>query len=212
MATARNWHDWEQAVFGDPYLIWHDGPEFRHLLDVVHREPEETARMLAVGLATAAPLAAQSIEFLAKEGLAPDGAVELLRTAATTATDTFLIRVAQALYELTRDQTWATALLPVLAGAGHWGVRLDAAIALADFLPTASLVAALGTAIAQDEEYLVRYHAANTLLRYAGRTEDIADLDDIFGLITGPKDSESAAAERARRQEAADRLTEGVHD
>lgn len=212
MATAPNWYVWEQAVFGDPYLIWHDGPEFQHLLDVVHREPEETARMLAVGIAAEAPLAAHSIEFLAKEGLAPDGAVELLRTAATTATDTFLIRVAKALHVLTGDQTWATALLPVLAGAGHWGVRLDAAIALAEFRPAAPLVAALGTAIAKDEEYLVRYHAANTLLRYAGRTADISDLDDIFGLITGPRDGEPAAAERARRQEAADRLTEGVRD
>ena len=55
------------------------------------------------------------MRFLASEGLAPDGAADALRAAATTASAGFLIRVAQALYALTGDPAWAA---PV--ASNHW--------------------------------------------------------------------------------------------
>ena len=48
--------------------------------------------------------------------------------------------------------------------------------------PTADLVAAVAEGV-RDPEYLVRYHSANTLLRWAGRTEEISDDDELFGLL-----------------------------
>ena len=59
--------------------------------------------------------------------------------------------------------------------------RIDAAIRLKLFPPTAALVAAVSDGV-RDPEYLVRYHCANTLLRWAGRTEEISE-HDLFALI-----------------------------
>ena len=61
-------------------------------------------------------------------------------------------------------------------------MRIDAAIRLKAFPPTPDLVAAVADGV-RDPEYLVRYHSANTLLRWAGRTEEISDDDELFGLL-----------------------------
>jgi hypothetical protein len=144
------------------------------------------------------PLAAASIAVLAGEGLAPAGAEALLRDALPAATDTFLVRVAQALHALTGDESFATPVAAVLTSEAFWGVRIDAALALTGFAPTAELVAALGRGV-RDDEYLVRYHSANTLRRHAGRRGDVSDNKTLFGMIT--------STDRARWAEAADRLT-----
>jgi HEAT repeat protein len=187
-------------------MVWHDGPEFTRLVNLAHSAPAEVLEMLTAGLAEADPLAAQSLTALAEEGLAPPEAESLLRAAVPSATETFLVRVAQALHVLTADESWAVQVASVLTSDAFWGVRIDAARALADFAPTRALVAALGDGV-RDEEYLVRYHSANTLSRFAGRTKDIADQGELFGLITGPHEGESTDAARAQWTAAADRLT-----
>jgi len=183
-------------------MVWHDGPDFTRLIELAGTAPADVARMLAAGLEAGDPLAAQSIAALAEAGLAPDGAESLLRAAVPDATESLLVRVAQALHVLTGDESWAIPIATVLASDAFWGVRIDAAIALAAFTPTADLVASLGRAV-RDDEYLVRYHAANTLLRYAGHTDDIADHPDLFDKITS--DSDVAA-----REAVADQLTSAV--
>lgn len=70
----------------------------------------------------------------------------------------------------------------MLLGADHWGVRIDAAILLYKFPPSVDLIAALVRG-AQDEEYLVRYHSANTLLGWAGRPREISDDAEYFPLL-----------------------------
>ncbi|HEX6354923.1 hypothetical protein [Actinophytocola sp.] len=189
-----SWNRWRDDVFGDPYLVWHDGPDFRRLLSL---PPEEVARMLPAGLDAEDPVAALSILAMAEEGRAPQDAEALLRTAAATATGTFLVRVAQALNALTGDESWAEPIASVLGSQEFWGVRIDAAIALATFTPTVPLIQTLDRAV-RDPEYLVRYHSANALLRYAGRRSDISNLK-LFKKIT--------ADDRASWAEAADKLT-----
>jgi hypothetical protein len=172
---TRDWRGWSNDVFGDPYLVWHDGPDFRRLLTL---PSDEVARMLPIGIAAEDPVAAEAIHALADAGKTPAEAEELLRTAAAKATETFLVRVAQALYVLTGDESWAEPIASVLASNAFWSVRIDAAIALAGFPPTPALIATLGAGV-RDEEYLVRCHSANTLLRYASRAKRLSNIRDV---------------------------------
>jgi hypothetical protein len=199
-----DWPGWRNDVFGDPYLVWHDGPEFQRLLTL---PPDEVARMLPVGIAAEDPVAAQAIHALADAGKAPGGAEELLRTASATATETFLVRVAQALHVLTGDESWAEPIASVLASDAFWGVRIDAALALAWFPPTPALIETLGAGV-RDGEYLVRCHSANTLLRYASRAKRLNNIRDVTErptLFAKIRDNDPA-----RWREAADQLAEGA--
>ncbi len=195
MNGNAEWQLWRREIFGDPYLVWHEGPEFAALLAAARSDPRAVERMLRAGLAIADSLAAQSFTALAAAGLAPADAVSILRTALGRAEGEFRIRVAEALYALTRDPQWATAVAGVLVGAESEFVRLDAAIALAGFPPSTALVQALATAV-RDPEYLVRFHAANTLLRWSGDRRQVDHVPALFEKITGPAaDGWQAAAD-----------------
>ena len=207
---ADGWTRWRDDVFGDPYLVWHDGPDFRRLSKRARSAPDDVARMLAAGLDADDPLAAQSICALNDNGLAPAGTEALLRGAVSRATGTFLVQVAQALHALTGDESWATPIAAVLVSDAFWGVRIDAATALTGFAPTPELVETLARGV-RDEEYLVRYHCANTLLRYAGRKKDLWDYRSLFDLVATPAEGEPTDADRAKWAEATNRLVRSVN-
>jgi hypothetical protein len=204
--TAPDWTAWRLDVFGDPYLVWHDGPDFVRLLDLAGTEPADVARMVAVGIDAGDPLAAQSIAALAGAGMAPAGAEALLRAAATGATEAFLVCVAQALHVLTGNESWAAPIASVLLSDAFWGVRIDAAIALAGFAPTVELVEILGQAV-RGSDFLVRCHAANTLRRYAGRSRTIDQVPTLFAKISSPAEGEPTPGDLALWHEAAEKLT-----
>jgi hypothetical protein len=204
-ATADEWVRWRRSVFGDPYLVWHDGPDFTTLLHAGRSDLSAVARMLVAGINASDPLAAQSIAALARSGLMPEGSQVLLREAIAGASGTLLVRLAQALHELTADQSWANSIASVLTTARHWGERMDAAIALTEFDPAAHLIQALVRAVC-DPEYLVRYHAANTLLGYAGQTQKVTDLPLIFMKIKTPATGQPSPADQAAWKSAADQL------
>jgi hypothetical protein len=191
------WQRWRREIFGDPS----DGPEFEALLEAARRDSRTVERMLRAGLAEGDSVAAQSFIALAAAGLAPADAVSILRTALIRAQDEFRIRVAEGLYALTRDPGWATPVAGLLSGARSEFVRLDAAIALAGFPPTTALVRAMAAAV-QDREYLVRYHAANALLRWAGDRRQVDHVPDLFAKIT----DRSEAAWRSAAEELTSRL------
>lgn len=183
-------------------MVWHDGPDFTRLLALGETAPADVARMLTAGIEAGDPLAAQSIAALAAAEIPPEGAEALLRSALPDATEELLVRVAQALHVLTGDESWAGHIAAVLNSDAFWGVRINAAMALAEFTPTPELVESLGRGV-RDDEYLVRYHSANTLLRYAGRAKDISDYPKLFGNITSDSDT-------AGRDEVAEHLTSAV--
>jgi len=191
------WDQWRRAVFGDPYLVWHDGPDFTSMLERARSDPATVVRMLRAGLAARDDLAAQAFRELAVAGLAPADAPVFLRAAVAGASDEFLIRLAEALFAVTGDPSWSAAIVSVLRGGRSEFTRLAAAMALAGFPPADVLVEALARAV-QDPEYLVRYHAANTLLRYAGDPREISDRPELFEKIV------SSAARRAWRSAAAE--------
>src|SRR5262245_54439805 len=130
---ADPWTGWRNDVFGDPYMVWHDGPDFTRLIDRAATAPADVARMLTAGLEAGDPLAAQSIAALADAGLTPDGAEAALRAVVPDATESLLVRVAQALHVLTGDESWAGPIATVLTSDVFWGVRIDAATALTEF-------------------------------------------------------------------------------
>jgi hypothetical protein len=207
--AGDEWALWQRRVFGDPYLVWHDGPDFTALLEAARVDRDAVARMLAIGIERGDPLAAESFGWLARAGFARDGWSALLSAAVSTATGTLQVRLAEALHVLTLDESWGNVVASVLTTGGFWGERIDAAIALAGFAPTEELVAALARAVC-DDEYLVRYHAANTLLRYAGRAGDIARRPALFAKIKTPASGAAQAADRLAWQSAADQLAGDV--
>lgn len=181
-------------------MVWHEGPEFSRLRVLAVAAPAEVASMLAAGVAAGDDVAAVSFAALADEGLAPSGAEALLRGALPNATGTFLVRVAQALHALTGDESWAAPIASVLTSPEFWGVRIDAALALAQFAPTPALIEILANGVC-DKDYLVRYHCANTLLRYAGRAKkDLYDYPTLFNKIT--------KTNKANQREVATKLTQ----
>lgn len=212
MVSDSAWALWRKEIFGDPYTIWHDGPDFLGLEFRAADAPEEVERMLAAGLEAHDPVAAQSFAALWPLGTAPRSSIPLLIAVLPAATGTFLVRVAQALHVLTGDEAWAARVASVLVSAPTSSDRMDAAIALGDFTPTPELVDALGHAV-RDPDYFVRYHAATTLLRYAGRIEDhdvltVADFPEIFDKIADMDDGDPTPHDESRRREAATLLTE----
>ena len=176
-SEGEEWADWRRSVFGEPYLVWHDGADFGELLRRARSSDIEARRvhaMLALGLDEADPLAANSIAVLAEGGAVPTDAEALLSDALVAAEATpnrFLTALARALRAVTGDETWTTPLiLRVLAEAPDWSSRIDAALGLRHVDPTPEVLDALTRALT-DPEYLVRYHAAETMLRHAYRTD-----------------------------------------
>ena len=181
------WSDFRHDAFGDPYLVWHDGPDFSVLRERWRADPVLVERMLRLGLAEDDPLAAEAVGELDLTAFVPE-----LESLVAGSSDATRVRLAGALRVLTRQQAWSRILVEVLLGRDHWSTRLDAALALRHFAPTMELIAALVRGV-EDPDYLVRYHAANTLLAWAGRQSDIAETPE-FQLIL----EESTPAQRTQ--------------
>ena len=182
---------WRLSVFGDPYMVWHDGPDFNRLEKAYTKDPELVDRMLVAGVAEQDALAAESIGHLEPESSVPQ-ALAALAAGVVTPSGDYSLRRAETLWALAGDHTHLEAMIAILLGDDHWGVRLDAAIAMAPLQPTSEAIHALQQAVA-DEEYLVRYHAAESLLSYADREPDIAG-HDLFESLRMPPAGEEATA------------------
>lgn len=98
----------------------------------------------------------------------------MLRSALPSAHGVFRVRTAQVLCEMTGVDEYVSEVAAVLEGFGHWGDRIDAAMALPSLPITPRSVAAAHRGML-DEESLVRHHSANVLLGLAGRKTDIAN-------------------------------------
>jgi hypothetical protein len=117
MVTRDTWTHWRRDMFGDPYLVWHDGPDFRRLVPAVTEDPDEVVRMLCAGLGEQDPVAAFACEFLSEQRLIPPGVTDVLRVAAVAAQGGFRVYVARALFALTGDRRRR------MAGRGRRDVR-----------------------------------------------------------------------------------------
>jgi len=176
-----DWATYRKEAFGEPYMVWHDGPDFAEFRERFAADPELATRMLEAGIAEDDALAAQTPRELT---LTPDQRerfVRMLTAALPTSGAGVRLEAGATLFALTGSAEWSAPVVEVLGSTVHWGIRIDAAIRLKAFPPTPELVAAVAGGV-RDLDYLVRYHSANTLLRWAGRTEEISD-DELFGLL-----------------------------
>ncbi len=181
--TRQPWDGFRRSTFGDPYLVWHDGADFTQLIRQYQRDPVHVEQMLRYGIDAGDDVAAQAYAELARAGHTIANATTVLGAALPAATGKFKVDVATAMHVLTGDEVWAAPIIEVLQGAQSPFDRLDAAIALRAFTPTETLVDALVAAVG-DPEYLVRYHAATSLLRICGCDDEVSDCRDVFNLIT----------------------------
>lgn len=176
------WAAYRQEAFGEPYLVWHDGPDFYVFRERFAADPALATRMLLAGIEEGDALAAQTPRELTLTEEQRAGFVAMLREALPGANAGVRLEAGASLFTLTGDPAWSAPVMEVLTSTVHWSVRIDAAIRLKVFPPTPALVAGLAEGV-RDPEYLVRYHSANTLLRWAGRTEEVSDYKELFGLL-----------------------------
>jgi hypothetical protein len=149
--------------------------------------------MLDLGISEGDPLAAHTPRELDLSDTQRAHFVDLLTRVLPKSDASMRVEVAASLHVLTGSTEWSAVLVEVLAAPLFWSVRIDAAIRLAAFPPTDELVAAAARGV-RDPEYLVRYHCANTLLRWAGRTEEISDDPALFPRLAADDDPSGWAA------------------
>jgi hypothetical protein len=196
---VSDWAAYREEAFGEPYMVWHDGPDFAEFRSRFAADPELATKMLAAGLAEGDQLAAQTPRELTLTDEQRATFVRMLTDCLPSADGGVRLEAGASLFALTGDPSWAQPIAEVLGSPSFWSVRIDAAMRLKPFPPTPDLVAALSAGV-RDPEYLVRYHCGNTLLRWAGRAEEISDDDELFALIiddAGPEKWAQAAAQLA---------------
>lgn len=186
------WADARERMFGEPYMVWHDGPDFTGLRAEWQRDPAALIDLLFEGMAEDDALASQSWSELvpAPTGEVLDQAVAKLEEHLNTAGPNATVQIARTLFKLTGSTEWEVPVTAVLDSSVHWGNRIDAAMALRDFPPSDTGRASLLRNV-QTEDYLVRYHSATTLLQWAGVETSIEDHDELFTLLV--KDEDPAA-------------------
>jgi hypothetical protein len=188
------WAEARETMFGEPYMVWHDGPDFTGLRDEWRRDPEALLELLFEGMAEDDALASQSFAELEP---APTGefairVIAKLTDHLATSGPSARVQIARTLYRLTGSPVAEAAIIQVLDSAVHWGNRIDAAIALRDFPPSEAGKACLLRNV-QTEDYLVRYHSSTTLRRWAGVTTAIEDDDELFTLLVKDDNPEAWA-------------------
>ena len=182
------WDDFRLEAFGEPYMVWHDGPDFSEF--IAKAGDPATTTLVLEGLTAGDALAAQAIGEAGMTALVPQLTAECGFHGGT-----FQVRAAESLTKLTGDQSWGSKVAEVLIHpkTTYWNDRVDAAMALSRFAPTPELIAALAEGV-EDPEYLVRYHSSNSLLTYAGKPAEISSDDELFGLITDDAAAQHTAA------------------
>lgn len=148
--------------------------------------------MLRLGLSLGDAHAGQA---LAAMGEADD--IDAIREQMRRATGSERVRLALAIHRLRPDPALARELVGVLRSRMSWSERIDAAIGLRAFAGADDEAALL--AAVTDADYLVRYHACDSLLaRWGASPRGISHHPDIFPLICGPQDGAPTEADRAR--------------
>ncbi|MFH1329364.1 MAG: hypothetical protein ABIJ48_01700 [Actinomycetota bacterium] len=192
------WDDLRERLFGTPYEVWHDGI---HEGQLDATDPAELRAALPEGLAARDWVAAVAARRLGDRDLLPVVAARL-----GIGRGRFAVEAARPIITLGGDHEAAIAWVIEALGRGGWPDRLDVAVGLRH-LPDDRVVAALLTAVEGDPDYLVRYHAAESLL-HLGEIEprDITLHPEVFSDLAAGANSEPTDDERQRHSQAADAL------
>jgi len=200
---APTWDTWNVEVFGDPYMVWHDGVDWS-LVDQAYREdPELMEAMLIEGVEAEAAIAAASIGRLLAAGREVPQALERLQAYNNSPSAPFALRRAETLFNVTGDPAHRTTMLGVLTGAHHWSVRIEAAMAIGNLKPSLEAIVALQSSAASEDRVL-RFHSADALLKYPGAGTETPQL---FRKLASPGiKGEPTSIDRAGWREVAAKL------
>ena len=179
---TTDWAAYRQEVFGEPYMVWHDGASFDEVADRFRDDPDLVLEMLRAGIREGDALAAESARHLSPAEDQVPTIRAMLEAELPGSSGGTRAELATSLHSLGGPAEMAQHVADVLLGVDHWGVRIDAAMRLAQFDPTPALLEAAAAGV-RDAEYLVRFHSANTLLRWAGREGDISEDAALFGRL-----------------------------
>lgn len=170
------WKIFIDTFFGDPYMAWHDGLNPGIVKKLNNEERQQAEDMLIKQLS-------EQLDYRAAIGLGEmlsQKAVPFLKQASAR-NDRLGVEAANAVFLITRDPKYINSLIRILRRAPSSFDRFEAAIKLRQFnIP--KVVKALYKGL-EDEEYLVRYHCANSLLSIYKIHKEISEIDSIFKYI-----------------------------
>jgi hypothetical protein len=186
------WERWKEQTFGTAYDIWHDGLYTGVVTGLTGEARASAVAMLRLGLALGDDHAAEALAAMGEAGDADAMRAELAR-----ATGAARVRIALALHEIAPDPKLAAELVGILEGGFSWPDRIDAAIGLRRFRGADDEAALLRALV--DDEYLVRYHASESLLsRWGIEPASITSHGAIFSDLCGPTEGTPTEEDRAR--------------
>jgi len=199
--TSESYLAWKERIFGAGYMIWHDGLNTDAVTRLVGQERELALGMLRVGLDAGDMHAAQALA-----AMRDVQSRQPVLTQLSSASGSAKVAFALAAHELAPDPALAQPLVEVLQGLGPWSERIGAAIGLRRFAGAAD-ESALLRAVGEDADYLVRYHASESLLhRWNVRPPAISKHTVVFELIRGPDRGQPSKRDFSRFEEACRRL------
>lgn len=159
--TDPDYEAWFRRTFGSGYEVFHDGPDPARIRDLAGEPKAEAERMLRRGLAACSTLAVSAIEGAGWQDLVPD----LTRAVAFPSESAFRAQVILALKALGSRDDFSDQLIAVLS-SGSTGARITAAMGARHF-SLARFRGPLLDRVRQDPSWLVRNHAAESLLALA---------------------------------------------
>jgi hypothetical protein len=182
------WEQWRNQTFGTSLDMAYSGVEQSCLDKLTGPRLAEANRMLRRGLEACDAVAPRALKRLNQRAAVPD-----LKAALVGATGSFRLAVIVALHALDVDGHYGSELVRMFGDPNEY-VRTSAAIA-AETFPRAEVTPALFQAVRRDC-YLVRYHAANSLLALGDvYPRELDEHGEIFRNLMEP-DLGSRGAER----------------
>jgi hypothetical protein len=206
---TADWQRWSR----ENIPVAPDGVDFARIKALAAAHPPTAERMLRLGLSLCDPIAAQAITVTKLRALLPElkalldpantsgGLVRAAGAggagagaAAAGRVSAFRVDVVRAVNAVDPATDYAPHLVPLLSDRER-NVRISAAMGARRFHRDGVTKALLET-VRRDKEYLVRYHAAQSLLELGDiYPRDIADHRRLFDAITGPMTGSPVAAD-----------------
>lgn len=187
---SRQWDYFMDNFFGDPYMMWHDGIDPKSVCGLEGAERDQAEAMLIESMQQGSYWAPMGLSELRSQK-----AIPVMKEMLPSASGTLLIEIAIALNVIEDTLDYNQYILHVLRTYPSPYTRLKAAMKLRDF-PTPEVIEALFDAV-NDEDYLVRNHASESLLAIHGHQPTISEHKEIFKLIIVDYDKHSRRSEEA---------------
>ena len=182
---SRQWEYFMENFFGDPYMMWHDGIDAQSVCLLEGAERDQAESMLLESMEAGSHYAAMGLRELKSQR-----AIPVMKRLWEKVGSDLKIQIAVALNVIEDTDEYTPDLIQILYNNRSPYVRLNAAITLRIF-PTDDTIQALFDSVSTDPDYLVRFHASESLLHIHGLEPTISEHKEIFQLICvefGPKD------------------------